>query len=235
MSRNSWETRYLPTNIQVLNTPLQYFNYLFPDEIFKIMANESSIYSIHCRPEKPISTSLDELQQFVGITLYMCIMQLPSTRDYWCLSNDHPKISDVMSFDRCEELKRFLHFSQSNTFISRGQPGHNKLHKIRPLLNLLRARMTEVPREEELCVDEQIVPFKERNTINKYNPKKTHRWGYKVFMLSGVSGFCYDFEVFAGASGNVCEVDEPDLDASSNVVVQLARTIPRHMSRQLFL
>lgn len=224
----------LPTVVQDLETPLQFFKHLFPDEIFKMMVTESSLYSAQCRPEKPIVLSENELQQFVGMALYMSIIQLPNTRDYWSPSLGHPKVSEIMSLNRWEELKRFIHFNDNSTFIPRGQPGHDQLHKIRPLLDLLRARMNEVPREEKLCIDEQIVPFKGRSTIKQYNPKKPHRWGYKVFVLSGVSGFCYDFEVFTGASDNVCVANEPNLGASSNVVIRLARTIPRHVGHQLF-
>lgn len=91
----------LPTPSKVLNdTPLQYFNSFFPDEIVNVMMTESSMYPAQCRPEKPISTSLDDLQQFVGMALYMSIMQRPSARGYWSPSIGHTKISDVMSLNR---------------------------------------------------------------------------------------------------------------------------------------
>lgn len=80
----------------------------------------------------------------------------------------------------------------------------------------------------------QIVPFKGRISIKQYNPKKPHKWGYKIFVLSGISGFSYDFEVYTGASDNKMEHEEPDLGISSNVVVRMARSIPRHQHYQLY-
>ncbi|XP_033213730.1 uncharacterized protein LOC117170801 [Belonocnema kinseyi] len=76
-------------------------------------------------------------------------------------------------------------------------------------------------------VDEQIVPFKERSCLKQYNPKKPHNWGYKVLVLSGVSGISYEFEIFTGASYNNILPNEPDLGLSSNVVMRLSRSIPR--------
>ncbi|CAG4978267.1 unnamed protein product [Parnassius apollo] len=68
--------------------------------------------------------------------------------------------------------------------------------------------------------DEQICSTKARNMLKRYNPKKPHKWGYKLYVLSGVSGFAYTIEIESGKE-NVVRPDEPDLGASSNVVVLL--------------
>lgn len=49
-----------------------------------------------------------------------------------------------------------------------------------------------------MAVDEQIIPTKARSSLKQYNPKKPHKWGYKVFVLSGVSGFSYNFDFYSG-------------------------------------
>lgn len=90
------------------------------------------------------------------------------------------------------------------------------------MLNRLRERLLLVPKEEFLAVDEQIIPTKARSSIKQYNPKKPHKWGFKDFVLSGVSGFSYDFEIFAG------------LGVSGNVVVRLTETVPRHVNHKIF-
>ncbi|XP_070395386.1 piggyBac transposable element-derived protein 4-like [Dermacentor albipictus] len=191
-----------PSTIKDLNTALQFFKFLCPVEVFKMIREESLRYSIQCRPEKPLTLSVEELERFVGMALYMSIIQLPSTRDYSSSSIGHHKVADVMCLNRWEELKRFLHFNNNETFVAPAEIGHNKLHKVRTLLNKLLEQLKIIPREEKLCIDEQIVPFKGRSSLKQYNPTKPHRWGHKVFALSGVSGFCYDFEVFSGAAEN---------------------------------
>ena len=45
-------------------------------------------------------------------------------------------------------------------------------------------------------------------------------------MRGGASGFSYKFEIFTGISDNVYSPNEPDMRASSNVAVRLARHIP---------
>ena len=62
--------------------------------------------------------------------------------------------------------------------------------------------------------------------MKQYNPKKPHKWAFKVFVLNCVSGFSNKFEIFTGASDNVYAPDEPKLGASSNVVVKFVRHSP---------
>ena len=117
-----------------------------------------------------------------------------------------------------EELKKVLHFSDNYNATTSG-----KINKICPLVDKLNERIHVFSTGENLAVDEQIVPFKGYHSMKQYNPKKPHKWGFKVFVLSGASGFSYKFEVFTGASDNVCTPDEPDLGASSYLVVKLVR------------
>ena len=100
----------------------------------------------------------------------------------------------------------------------------DKVHKIRPILQMLRDALNRIPKEECLCVDEQIVPFKGRSSLKQYNAKKPHKWGYKIWALCGKSGFAYDIELYTGKENNVIQ-GEVDCGASSNVVVRLSRTI----------
>ena len=69
--------------------------------------------------------------------------------------------------------------------------------------------------------------------MKQCNPKKPHKWGFKVFVLSGVSGFSYKFEIFTGASDNVCAPD--DLGASSNVVVRPVQHLPEKCNYKLYV
>ena len=109
------------------------------------------------------------------------------------------------------------------------------MQKLRPVIDSINERLRLVPIEECLAVDEQIIPFKGKSSLKQYNPKKPHKWGYKVFVLSGVSGFSYKYEIFTGKSDNICAPDGPDMSASSNVVVRLARIIPNFYNYKLYI
>ena len=49
-------------------------------------------------------------------------------------------------------------------------------------------------------MDEQIIPTKCKSSIKQYCPKKSYKWGYKVFSRCGASGMIYDFEIYTGKS-----------------------------------
>ncbi|CAG9575399.1 unnamed protein product [Danaus chrysippus] len=120
-----------------------------------------------------------------------------------------------------------------NDFKPPGTQGHDKLFKIRPLIDKLRERLLLIPKEEYLAVDEQIIPAKDRHQLKQYNQAKPHKWGYKK-VLSGVSGFSYDFDIFAGDQSNTFPSDAPDLGVSSNVVTRLTSTVPRNVNHNIF-
>ncbi|GBP35933.1 PiggyBac transposable element-derived protein 2 [Eumeta japonica] len=73
-----------------------------------------------------------------------------------------------------------------------------------------------------------------RHDIKQYNPAKPHKWGYKNQVLSGVSGFSYDFDIFAGDQSNIYPDDASDLGVSGNVVARLTETVPRHVNHKIF-
>lgn len=227
----------LPEEVKALETPIQFFKYFITDEICQHIRDQSMLYAHQTAPNNNFTVDCKQIEQFMGMCLMMSIVQLPSSRHYWNEYLGHPKISDVMTCNQWEETKRFLHFNDNTTQIPRGQPGHDVAHKIRPFLDQIRERLPTIPKEEYMAVDEQIIPTKSRSTIKQYNPKKTHKWGYKNFVLSGTSGFSYDFELYTGAknpSDDPQVGNEPNISASSNVVVRLSRTIPEYVNHKLF-
>ncbi|XP_064461536.1 piggyBac transposable element-derived protein 3-like isoform X2 [Ornithodoros turicata] len=224
----------LPAEILELQTPLEFFKFFMTNEIICHVTRESNLYSVQNRPNKPTMISEDEVEQFFGTALFMSVVQLPSRRLYWSTSLRQPSIAEALSCNRWEEIKRFLHFNNNSTFVASGLPGHDKLHKIRPLLTMLNDRLHLVPKEEHLAVGEQIIPARTRSTLKQYNPKKPCKWGYKAFVLCGVSGFCYEIEIFAGAQTNAVPSGFPNLGLSSNVVTRLCRTVPNHRNYKLF-
>lgn len=65
---------------------------------------------------------------------------------------------------------------------------------------------------------------------------KPHKWGYNFFVLCGVSGLSYNFEMYSGQENNADSrlSWEPDLGASSNVAVRLCRIIPKQMNYKVY-
>lgn len=165
----------------------------------------------------------------MGICLYMSLVRLSYTRNYWSPLFRVAQVADTLTANRFEEIKRFLHFTDNLL-----QSDNDKIKKIRPIVEHLRSRYNMDPVEEYVSVDEQIVPFKGRSCLRQFNPKKPHKWGYKLWVLCGASGYAFDFEVYTGKTENVLREGELDCGASGNVVARLSRSVPKNLNHKLF-
>jgi len=139
-----------------------------------------------------------------------------------------------MTVNKFEKIRQTIHFNDNN--LNSMGPNRDKLFKIRPVIETLRKRFLTVPLEENLSVDEQLCSTKARSALKVYLPNKPHKWGYKLCVLCGVSGFAYNFEVCSGQENQECFCleKEPDLGASSNIVVRLCRVIPKNENFKVF-
>ncbi|KAL4121042.1 hypothetical protein QTP88_013627 [Uroleucon formosanum] len=62
------------------------------------------------------------------------------------------------------------------------------------------AKFYQLPIEQNLSIDEQMVPFKGKLASKQYMRGKPHPWGIKIFLKCGSSGIVYDFIMFQGSS-----------------------------------
>ena len=77
------------------------------------------------------------MKAFVGMLILMDIVKLPM---YWQVK--HPLIategmSSIVSRITFEQIYRFLYLADSSQQIPAGQPGHDKLFKVRNLIDLV--------------------------------------------------------------------------------------------------
>jgi len=220
----------LQDDVTGLVTPLQFFRYFFTDEIIRLIADETVLYSVQQCPNSALLITECDIERFIGIAMNMSLVKLASSRKYWSNRFRVSQIADAMSYNNFCRVKRFLHFGDSVDSSS------DKLKKLRCLVDKLRDRFKSVPLEQNLSVDEQMIPFKGKHGLEheQYHSKKVRKWGYKVFVLCGVSGYVYDFEIYSGKQDNVVLPEEVDCGASGNVVIRLSRTVPDGCNFRLF-
>lgn len=219
----------LPDDIMSLETPYQYFKYFFNEEVSDLIITESNRYCSQKWPEKQLQLSTTELDQFIGICSLMSVIQMSNTRRYWAPITGNELIKETMPVNKFEKIRQQLHFNDNENMLPRGHVNHDRIYKIRPLIDVLIKRFQTVPLEKSLSVDEQLCSTKCKSIIKQYLPNKPHKWGFKLNVLSGShSGFCYVFELFTG-----CENDarfrlasEKDLGSSANIVIRLLRIVP---------
>lgn len=160
--------------------------------------------------------------------LVMGIVKMPSVDDYWSEGTRYQKIANVMSVKRFQCLSRMIHF-QDNAI---SDPDQDRLFKVRPVLELMRKKILKIESENQFSIDEMMVPYKgiKAGSLRQYLPSKPHHWGFKIFVLAGVSGMVYDFLVYTGKSTFGAEQGPAkELGLGASVVVELCKTINNPM------
>ncbi|CAN9509212.1 unnamed protein product [Ophioblennius macclurei] len=109
---------------------------------------------------------------------------------------------------------------------------NDRLFKIRLVIDSLLPKFQALPQDQMLCVDEQMVPFKDRSALKEYIPKKPYKWGYKIFVLCDTKGLVHSFDVYTGE--NDPAPGQPDIGASGNIVLKLAQVIRDNVNHLLY-
>lgn len=118
--------------------------------------------------------------------------------------------------------------------IPRDQPEHDRMHKIRPIIESLKKRFNEIPAEERTACDEQMCSSKARHFLIRYMPNKPHKYGFLLNVLSCISGFSYNLKYTGQEKEYERLPGEPDLRASRNMVARLARVIPENKNHKIY-
>ncbi|KAG1681437.1 Chimeric ERCC6-PGBD3 protein [Nymphon striatum] len=171
----------------------------------------------------PKSWTIRRIEEEFEVSNWMARAAKKLMNEKGAMSTPNPKQGRPMSIDVLNKV---------DAFYKKGEPAKDKLFKVRPLIESLQKKFQLIPCPQNLCVDEQKVPFKGRSSLKQYDLKKPHKWGYKICVLCNTKGIIYDFEIYSGEIAPVC--DYPDLGASSNIVLRLAKIIPKHQSHLLY-
>lgn len=166
----------------------------------------------------------------------MSILQIPDIRRCWNPIVGNELFGNTMSVNKFEKIRQYLHFNDNAKMVQKTAITHDRIHKMRPLVNKLTQNFQKVPFEEFLCGDEQMCSTKARKYMKQYLPAKPHKWGYKFFVLCGASGYAYNFELYTGQENDdrFRLANEINLGASSNVVIRLVRNVSQDMNYRIY-
>ncbi|XP_022167869.1 piggyBac transposable element-derived protein 4-like, partial [Myzus persicae] len=125
-----------------------------------------------------------------------------------------------LSFQPIQNTTSFTLGSDTN---NKAIPKENsdKFVKIRPLYNSFIKRCAQLPVEQNLSVDEQIVPFKGNLSIKQYIRGKPSPWGIKNFLLCGQSGLVYNLLLYQGSSTQIDENMQKNFGLGGAIVLKL--------------
>lgn len=149
----------------------------------------------------------------------MSVHQNPSIHSYWAPNICNNIIKNTMTVKMFEKIKQFLHIAGKNQLIPLNRPGHDRLYRIRPILETLKKDSSG-----GMSIDEQLCSNKAKHYLKQYIPMKPHKCGYKLFVMACVPGFAYNLEINSKQENDpaIRLLSEPDISASGNVVVRLA-------------
>jgi hypothetical protein len=149
------------------------------------------------------------MKAFFGLMILMGLKKLPSYRLYWA-TNDMfgvPAVKERWTRLRYEMLVRYFHVSDNrsahcNNTLCR-DTDHDKLHKLRPFITMLKANLQAAWRIGDSAVDEVICSFKGQTRMKANIKTKKHKWGIKIWKAcDAITGYMWSFQIYTGADGD---------------------------------
>lgn len=213
-------------NLSNESDPVDFFEGLLSDEILAMVVRESNAYALSKKGYELNLTSA-ELRIYVGCLLIMSYVRYPRIENYWSNSLRLPQIADYISSKRFKKIRECLHFTTQQS-----SPDGDKYYKIRPFLEMLRNSFKAAVADEEYSsIDEMMVAFKGRSSLKQYMASKPTKWGFKIWVRAGVSGYVYDFEPYQGSGANR---NPPAYGLGGDVVVKLTRGLENTNAKVYF-
>ena len=142
------------------------------------------------------------MRAFLGIVILMGLVRKSNLKDYWTCDAviDTPYIRKVMSRDRFFEIMRYLHFNDNEKALPSNDPNRDKLFKIRPMYDVIRANFAKMcTPSRDVAIDEASIPWKGNLSFKVFNPLKPHKHHVKAYeMCDSKTGYCHYIEIYSG-------------------------------------
>jgi hypothetical protein len=216
--------------------PFQVFSRVMTDEVYELLVEETNSLARKTLAEttlKPFSimknwkdVDLVEMRAFVGILYYFGMVKMPSYKMYWSRDgiSEMRGFRGIMSRNRWMAIWKCFHIVNNDDNPPRDDPNHDKIHKIRPIMEILiRNWQSLYNPAQELSVDESIIAFKGRTGMRVYMPGKPHKWGIKAWALcESRTGYLYNWDIYKGAGATT------ETGLTKNVVLQMVEPVVEH-------
>lgn len=217
-----------PPADMAVKSPYQYFREFITDDMIVRVVENTNLYSTQ-KSGKSINTTNKEVEQMLGMFFRMGLVKMPGIRQYWESATAYPPVSGVMSRNRFKALVANLHFVD-NLLVTDEEKKKDKLWKIRPWIDSIRAQCLRLTPEELQSIDEMMCQYTGKTSpCRQYIKSKPHPWGFKIWGRAGVTGLLHDFEVYQGGDGTRTELGQ-----GADVVLRLTSTLEEHGRYKIF-
>ena len=102
--------------------------------MIQTITDETNLCSVQITG-KCIKTTSKEIEKFLGILIFAGLLNFPQYQMYWNNSTKLLAISDAMSVNRFQQLKRFFHVSNNQLAPKKDDGNYDPPCKVRPILD----------------------------------------------------------------------------------------------------
>ena len=204
---NYFDERALGINVI---RPIDAFGKYISHNIIELIVDQTNIYGRNrCAQKGKNATDWKELDAaqicaFLGILLIMGFHKLPRIRDYWSTDRNlfTPAVANAMTRNEFQRIFSNIHLADNTKMSSKNLSNRNKLYKLHDFLALLKRNFQKnYSLGSCASIDEAMIKFKGRSTLKQYQPLKSTKRGYKVWVLAESSTrYVYNFEIYTGKS-----------------------------------
>lgn len=215
-------------------SPLDYFMKYIPESLFDDMVTFTNIYAAQEDTKKWKPTDKAEIKTFIGLHIMMGNLKLPRIEMFYSRELQIKMFQDTIPLYRFYLLRTALHFIDVQNIPA---DCTDKFVRVRPLMTAVRNRCLELPVEEYLSVDEQMIPMRGRVTkgVKQYVKNKPKiKWGIKNLVLSGKSGLAYDFICYQGSTTEFDPEMLSTFGSGATMVLHLAKRIDKSGHKLFF-
>ena len=147
---------------------------------------------------------VQEMYVFLALCIAMSVSPKGSERSHFASESRGgyvpQNLGRFMTQTRFNQIKLALRFNNSLLDVPYTQPGHDKLFKLRPVIDGLNTQCkANMQLPGWFSTDEFMVPSFHRTFLRQFMPNKPDRYGMKGWSIcDAVTGYMFDFEIYAG-------------------------------------
>ena len=196
---------------QVEDSPIHVFQHFLPDQFLQNVCVQTNLYAEQVMgPAKYLvwkEVNVTEMKAYIGFSILMGLVRLPAIEDYWKVDPylHYAPIADQISRQRFRDISRYIHFVDNTQIIAHGQPGYDKLGKVRPVIeHCSRVFEESYNPHRECAIDEAMIPFQGRSSLKQYMPLKPVKRVIKVWVRADShNGYFNQFQIYKGKGTNM--------------------------------
>ena len=207
-------------------TVLDFFRLFCDDEVLERIVTATLAYaeqkkdekrSLYCRfLAKPLTK--EEMICFISSLLLLSLNGVQGYRQAWDKNSSQfmIRLLDFMTRNRFEVIGSFLRLV---TLAEELELASHPLRKFLPLHSYVKEKCLELYQPlQELSVDERMVKSKAQTHFRQYIRNKPTKWGFKYRVISDLTGYTKDFNIYYGAAEMAS-----DKELAYNVVTELSK------------